>query len=287
MTSPSRTPRSPLSPLQERYLALLGVPARPPGLGALRELVSAHVVRVPFENLSKLRFRSDPGMRLPPLGRYLDGIERMHLGGTCYANNHHLAGLLAALGYDVRLCGADMSRPDVHLVSIVTLSGREYLVDAGYGAPFMDPMPLDTPHPHEVALGSERWVLEPRGAEGRPRLTLHREGRPRHGYVVNPAPRRIEEFGGEIEASFAPEATFMNALVIARFTPGGSRVLRNLALVDSDGVSSALRTVARSADGLPDVIEEQFGIPAEFARAALAGVPLTRDAWDPDPEVTP
>jgi arylamine N-acetyltransferase len=273
------TPRAAAAPLFARYLAVLGVSARAPELSALREVVGAHVTRVPFENLSKLRFRDEPGMRLPPLDRYLDGIEHHHLGGTCYANNHHMVALLAHLGYDVRLCGADMSRPDAHVVGIVTLDGREYLVDAGYGAPFPEPMPLDLAHDHVVALGGDRWVLEPRGADGRPRLTLRRAGQPRHGYVVNPAPRRIEEFAGVIEASFSDDATFMNALVIARFAPGRSTVLQNLTLVKCEGTSTVLRRTARTCDELPALVQEHFGIAAHLARTALAGIELNRDAW--------
>jgi N-hydroxyarylamine O-acetyltransferase len=117
-----------------RYLGLIGVIARRPSLEALGELTTAHLCRVPFENVSKLLHRDDPSMRLPPLERWLENVERHGLGGTCYANNSHFGELLAHLGYDVRLCGADMRAPDVHVANIVTLAGREYLVDVGYGA---------------------------------------------------------------------------------------------------------------------------------------------------------
>ena len=40
--------------LFSRYLALLGVPRREPGLDALREIVRVHLTRIPFENVSKL-----------------------------------------------------------------------------------------------------------------------------------------------------------------------------------------------------------------------------------------
>jgi len=264
--------------LAERYLRLLGVAARPPGPEALAEIVAAHVTCVPFENVSKLYYRAEPDMRLPPIERYLDGIEHRHFGGTCYANNHHLVRLLAHLGYDVRLCGADMSAPDVHVVGIVRQAGRELLVDVGYGAPFLAPMPLDLTTDHEIVLGGDRYVLRPRDADGRSRLELHRDGRLRHGYVVNPTARHIGEFTEVIDRSFEPTAVFMNAVVIARFVPGRSLVLHNRALIASEGAAREIRRLD-DATNLAEAIEEHFGIPKDIAARALVGVDLTADAW--------
>ena len=261
-----------------RYRRLLGVPALPSGPAALAELVEAHLIRVPFENVSKLLHRGDPAMRLPPLSRFLDGIEHHHFGGTCYANNSHLNALLLHLGYDARLCGADMSKPDVHLVNIVRLEGRELLVDGGYGAPFLSPMPLDLPRDHAIELGGERYVLRPRGADGRSRMEQYRDGRLVHGYTVNPTPRRIQEFAAVIEDSFAPTATFMNAVMAARFFPGRSVVVRNLSVIESEGASRRVVPIRR--EELPRVIEERIGIPRELVAQAIDGVELRRDALD-------
>jgi len=262
-----------------RYLGLLGVPRRAPGLAALTELTSAHLTRVPFENLSKLsRVRRQAPLRQPPgLARYLDGIERHHLGGTCYANAFNFHRLLAHLGYDVSLCGADMSAPDVHLVNVVTIDGRPYLVDVGYAAPFFETFPLDLARDQEVAWGRERYVLKSRDAAGRSRLELHRDGELRHGYAVNPAPRRIEEFARVIASSFSDGATFMHALLIARFWPNRSMTLRNMTLIEAEPSGYRLRQISGRAE-LPAVIEEHFGIPGEVAREALDGVELTMQA---------
>ncbi len=262
--------------LYDRYLRLLGVPRRRPGLDALAELTAAHLARIPFENVSKLYHRREAARRgLPRLGDYLDGIQHHHLGGTCYANNFHLNRLLAHLGYRVALCGADMSAPDVHLVNIVTLDGRRYLADVGYAAPFLAPLPLDLAHDHEIAWGRDRYVLKPRDPAGRWRLELHHAGVFRHSYSVNPVPRGIDEFAQVIADSFRPNATFMNALLIARFNPHRSVTLRNLALIEAEGSRWTSRQVPRSE--LPEVIESHFGIPREITLQALQGVALTEE----------
>jgi arylamine N-acetyltransferase len=263
-----------------RYLRILGVDRRAPSLEALTELTRAHLTGVPFENVSKLyRYRRSGLRGIPDVSEYLDDIERNHLGGTCYTNNYFLYLLLDALGYEVALCGADMSNPDVHLASIVKLDGREYIVDAGYGAPFLAPIPRDLERDHEVLLGSERYVLRPRDAEGRSRLEQHRDGKPSHGYTLKPAPRRIEEFAGVIENSFAPAATFMNALAVVRFWPGRSLALHNQTLIESEGLRARKERIASPAD-LPRVIEERFSIPQAITRVAMEGLRLTEDPWD-------
>ena len=265
-----------MADLFDRYLRLLGIGRRGPSEEALAELTRAHLTRVPFENVSKLYRRKQPeGRGLPSLERFLDGIERHRLGGTCYANNFHLNQLLAQLGYRVSLCGADMSAPDVHLVNLVSLDGSQYLVDGGYGAPFLEPMRLDLPGDHEIPCGRDRYVFKPRDADGRPRVEHYRDGRLRHGYRVNPAPRRIEEFAGVIADSFREDATFMNALIVARFSGSRSLTLRNLTLTEADAASWRSREVDRQE--LPQVIEQEFGIPRAIASQALEGVELTRN----------
>jgi arylamine N-acetyltransferase len=172
-----------------------------------------------------------------------------------------------------------MSRPDVHAVNVVAIDGREFLVDAGYGAPFVAPMPLDLDRAHVVALGRDRYLLRPRDGEGRSALELHRDGRLRHGYRIRPTPRDLGHFRGAIAASFRPDATFMNAIAITRFSPGGARSVRNLALVEARGDVEERRALA-DRDELVRVVETAFGVPPEVTREALAAVnDLSTDPW--------
>jgi arylamine N-acetyltransferase len=104
-----------------RYLNLLGVPKREPSIDALKEIVRAQLFKVPFENISKLYYLKHRGLHhLIEFKDYLNGIEHYRFGGTCYSNNYYMNQLLTYLGYDVKLCGADMKNPDVHIVNIVS-----------------------------------------------------------------------------------------------------------------------------------------------------------------------
>ncbi len=264
----------------DRYLKLLGLPQREPSLEALTELVQAHLFRIPFENISKLYYKNKLGLHgIPALEQYLDGIERYHFGGTCYSNNFHLYQLLSALGYQVILCGADMSQPDVHMVSIVTLNKHAYLVDVGYGAPFPAPMRRDLAVDTVIELGHDRYVLKPQDERGFSRMEMYWDGALTHGYTVKPIPRQIDYFDQVIAASFRPEATFMNALLVARFFPNRSTVVHNLALVETYSAESSARPLA-NLDELARVVQENFEIPAEVTLEALKGLGELGNVWN-------
>ncbi len=253
-------------------MAVLGLEIEPPGERALSALVRAHLTRVPFENVSKLFLHRKIGATtIPALDDYLDGISRFNLGGTCYANNVSLFQLMRNLGYDVRLCGADMSKPNVHAVIVVRLNGREYLVDVGYGAPFSSPLPRDLDRDVIVEFGRDRYVLRPQDSEGRSAMDHYRDDTRVHGYVVNPRSRPLDDFIDVIRDSYRREATFMNAVVLARFYRDRVVRIRNLSIIEStrDGETE---TRLLDRDALVDAVRRFFGIPGAIVRFAIDGL---------------
>lgn len=264
--------------LIERYLRLLGVSPKKPSLDALSELVFSHLTRVPFENISKLsRWKKTGQAALPSLQEYLDGIEQCHFGGTCYSNNFHFYTLLSALGYDVKLCSADMATPDVHMVSVVRVEGRDYLVDAGYAAPFLSPMPLDIVADYVIRSGRDRYALKPRDQLGQSRLELYREEKLKHGYLVKPNPRTIADFQAVIRDSFRTDATFLNSILLARFWQDRSLVIHNLTMIEAQGENWAARSL-RPGNVVTE-IHERFGIPSDIVATAIENLHDFQDAW--------
>jgi len=263
-----------------RYLAILEVARVDPGLGALRDLVAAHLTRIPFENISKLYYRKRLGLvGLPDIHLYLEGIEKHHFGGTCYSNNYHFHLLLRSLGYEARLCAAGMNTPEVHAVNMILIDGREYLADTGYAAPLLEPIPRDLETDYEIKLGRDRYVLKPQDANGCSRLELYRDGALRHGYLAKPAARKIEDFSKVIAGSFAANATFMNSILLARFYPSRSVVIHNLTLIESDKDKSNVHALA-SRDELIAAIEQHFGMPQDIVSEAVHGLGVLQDAWN-------
>ncbi|MCD4745412.1 MAG: arylamine N-acetyltransferase [Bacteroidales bacterium] len=198
-----------------RYLRLLGIQKQRPSFEYLKEIVRIQVSKIPFENISKLFLKKRLNLKhLIDFELYLDGIEKYSFGGTCYSNNFYLNQLLNWLGYDIKLCGADMKNPDVHIVNIVNIENREFLVDTGYAAPFSEPLPLDLLNDYSINMGNYRYILKPQNNNNRPQIELYRNGELIHGYRVNPQARNIGEFRQVIEDSFKESATFMNALLL-------------------------------------------------------------------------
>lgn len=258
--------------LARRYLAFLGVEPGPPGLALLRNLVRRHLERIPFENISKLYYLKKYGLRgVPELELYLGGIERYHFGGTCYSNNVYLNGLLRFLGFDIDLCGADMSDPDVHIVNLVRVGGREYLVDVGYGAPFFEPMPRDRTANLVVAMGNEQWVVLPPDEYGRTEVEHHRQGERIHGYVARPIPREPEHFAQVVSDSFRDDSTFMKTIRLVRYLDNGCIAVTDNVVYTATQETSLIRRLAGYTE-LTATIENEFAIPSAVVNEATAGL---------------
>ncbi len=253
-------------------MAVLGLEKSPPTAKALSELVRAHLTRVPFENISKLFLHRKTGATMiPPLDDYLDGISRFNLGGTCYANNLYLFQLMRNLGYDVRLCGADMSKPDVHAVNSVRLDGREYLVDVGYGAPFSSPLPRDLGEDFIVDFGRDRYVLRPQDKAGHSVMDHYQDDTRVHGYIMKPKFRSLDDFSEVIRDSYRNEAPFMNAVILTRFYRDRVVRIRNLSIIETTSNDETV-TLLEDRKALVDAVRRLFGIPGAIVRTAIAGL---------------
>ena len=65
--------------LFDKYLDLLGVEASSPSFEFLCRIVRAHLLRIPFENVSKLLYKKRGVDDIPDLSTYLNGIPRRWL----------------------------------------------------------------------------------------------------------------------------------------------------------------------------------------------------------------
>jgi len=262
-----------------KYLNILGIQKTAPSFRALKEIIKAQTSKIPFENISKLYYKKQNGLNsFIDFELYLEGIEKYSFGGTCYSINFYLYQLLNWLGYDVKLCGADMKNPDVHLVNIVKTENREFLVDAAYAAPFSEPLPLDSISDFQIICGEDRYVLKPKSLNNRHRVELYRKGKLIHAYSVNPKARDIVEFQQVIADSFDESSTFMNALLLTRFDDEDFIIIHNMTLIESKGRESKYFNLT-SMDDLASVIEERFGIPKTIVLESLSNFQMRKDGW--------
>jgi arylamine N-acetyltransferase len=263
-----------------RYLDALRISKSKPSLAALTKIIKAHLMYVPFENISKLYYLKNFNIKsIPDFELYVDGIRKYNFGGTCYSNNYYLNKLLGYLGYNVRLCGADMTNPDVHIVNIVEINHKEYLVDVGYAAPFYNPIPLDLAKNYELTYGSDKYIIKPKDNRNYSELQLIRDGKNKHGYIVKPHPRSITEFEKVIEDSTRSTATFLNAVLLVKYGVNSSVVIHNLSLIEIED-SNVNRVQLKDEDAIVDQIYLKFGISKEITRESLSLIKNFNDAWN-------
>lgn len=271
------------SSLFKEYLKILNVRVKEPGMVALKGLINSHLTHIPFENISKLYYKKTLGLNgIPTFEQYLEGIRKYNFGGTCYSNNFYFNQLLEYLGYKVILCGADMSSPDVHIVSIVTLEDQEYIVDIGNAAPFFEPLPRDLSSEFQINFGDDKYILLPKGENGFSKLKLYRNGILKHGYTVKPNSRRISEFDQVIKSSFESTATFMNAVLLVLFgvrENQSSIVIHNFSVTEFSGKIYKKRVLSNKNE-LIEEIENKFRIPKKIVEESLSQISDYKEVWD-------
>jgi len=88
------------------------------------------------------------------------------------------------------------------MVNIVKIEGHEYIIDTGYGAPILEPMPADQSVDYKIIAGNDVYILNPRDQHGKSKMTLYKDGVPRHGYLVSPLPKQLDDFHRSLRTLF-------------------------------------------------------------------------------------
>jgi hypothetical protein len=122
-------------------------------------------------------------------------------------------------------------------------------------------------------------VLKAKDDKGSSRMELYRNGILKHGYLAKHVPRHILDFKKAIADSYREDATFMNAILLARFFPDRSIIIHNLTIEEAKGASSNLRDIS-DYEELGQLILKYFGIPREMVWDVLNGLELRYDAWN-------
>lgn len=208
--------------LYRRYLGILGWVGDP----GLHELVSSHLIKVPYENVSLLLRSARPSgaTALPGIDEFLDGVAEHDLGGDDFSIPIHFASLLQFLDYEVEVLGADVNgAPRSHAVCRVRFEDTHYLVDIGYGAPFYQPISL-TELPTVVPHGDYQYKLDRHvSGPGTVEVTTLRGGNKVQSYVAKPPALGPDGFAAALQRAGDVSNRALRSLRISRFF--ASRVL--------------------------------------------------------------
>lgn len=224
----------------------------------LHALVQAHLHTVPFENLD---IHLGVSIVLDEHAIYRKIVERGR-GGFCYEVNGLLGAMLRRLGFHVVYLAAQASRRDElyppfsHLALRVTVAGRPYLVDVGYGDCIRAPMPMIAGAAQEAA--GSTFVLRTHG-QGL-RLVARDEHGDERGYVIDPQPRRLEEFAVMCEFhQHSVESMFTRKRLCTLPTAGGRITLCEMRLLRSEHGVRSERDLVDEDDYLA-TLSTEFGI---------------------------
>jgi N-hydroxyarylamine O-acetyltransferase len=262
------TSAAPASGWVDDYLARIGA-ARPASadLQALRDLQLAHLLAVPFENLS-IHLGEPIVLDQAALAAK---VTRMRRGGFCYELNGAFAGLLTALGFRVSLLSARVfgagNQPGVpfdHLTLQVDLA-ESWLVDVGFGRFARQPLRLGFRGDQPDFDGTFR--VAGRLTESSDFDVFH-DGEP--AYRVDPRPYALSDFAPTCwwQQTF-PGSHFRKSLTCSIATPSGRVTLsRDRLIVTEDGHRQE-RTLTSDTEIL-SAYRQYFGITLNRA-PAIAG----------------
>ncbi|MEU0491067.1 arylamine N-acetyltransferase [Nocardiopsis sp. NPDC006139] len=219
----------------------------------------AQLGAVPYENLD-IQAGLVPSLHPDDL---FDKIVRRRRGGYCYELNSLLALVLEDIGLEVtRVRGAvgprDAEPPEWanHLALLVRADGRLWVVDAGLGDGFLEPLPLE---PGRYRQGPFTYTVEP-GGDGTTWWIGHHGRAAVPGYLLDTEPRPAAYFEPYHRAkATSPESVFVRTLVAQRPFPDGSLTLRGNALTELAPVGKNT-VLLPDAAALAEVLSERFGL---------------------------
>ena len=225
-----------------------------PDRKGLDTLVHAQLTHVPFENLDPWGGGICPSLEIKSL---YEKIVLRRRGGYCFELNSLFNALLKSLGYDSHLvavhimAGRNEMGPACHCAAVCSIDGERYFCDVGYGGP--------VPDGGLSFSGEERFGFRIEKCGEWIKLINLREGREEMRFrdtYIEPT----ELHPANYYMACSPNSPFRNNLHMNLRLENGS-----VSIIDSE---FRLRRGAERRDeplelsGLPEIIEEFFGIPA-------------------------
>ena len=230
-----------------------------PTAETLRALQEAHLLAVPFENLS-----IHNGQRIILEEEALfDKVITRRRGGFCYELNGLFAALLRALGFEVDMLSARVANaagefgPDFDHMTLMVRLDQRWLADVGFGDSFLEPLLIDKREEQvqqdrafKIVSESDRLVLWQRenGDEWKAQYSFNLQPFSFHHYAEMCQYHQTSS-----------QSHFTQKRVCTRATPKGRITLSELRLITTENGE-------RNEQILPDeqeyakVLRQHFGI---------------------------
>jgi N-hydroxyarylamine O-acetyltransferase len=232
-----------------------------PTAETLRELQVAHLLTVPFENLS-IHARQPIVLDDNAL---FEKIVKRRRGGFCYEANGLFAALLRALGFNVKMLSAGVANagggfgPDFDHMALVVTVNQRWLVDVGFGDSFREPLLIDKrdeqqqgERAYRIDSNGTYLILMQRddGADG--------EWKAQYRFTLQPyGYSDYEEMCRYHQTS--PQSHFTRGRICSRATPDGRVTLGEMRLITTRNGERQERALANEEE-YAAMLREHFGI---------------------------
>lgn len=238
-----------------------------PTLQTLAQLQSAHMQKVPFENLS-IHYKQPIILKEALL---YQKIVEQNRGGFCYELNGLFAWLLRELGFRVTKLSAgvvndrgEFGAEFDHMTLMVHLD-EDYLVDVGFGDSFRAPLRFNfrgeqsqNGMSYQIAAEDDAFILsEQNNRDENPRL------QPRYRFTL--VSHQLAEYEGMCQFhQTSPESSFTKKRVCTIATSNGRYTLSDLRfIVTEDGTRREI--FLNSEEEFKNILKEYFNIELSAA----------------------
>lgn len=236
---------------------------REPSLAQLRTVHEAHLLAVPFENLS---IHYGQPIILEDAALYEKIVRRRH-GGFCYELNGLYAWLLRRLGFRVTLLSARVAQADGgftpefdHMALWVhDVDGADWLADVGFGDSFRQPLCLQ-PNVEQDGADGRRYRLRFEAADGSWLMQRCGDSGWESQYRFTLQPHIMADFADRCHfQQTSPDSHFTQKRVCSLALPNGRITLSDRRMITTLHGVRVERELA-SEDEYRDVLAERFGI---------------------------
>lgn len=242
------------------YLERINYPGpSAPTAETLRALQQAHLLTVPFENLSI--HHSEPIVLEE--NALFDKVVTRRRGGFCYELNGLFAALLRNLGFEVDMLSARVANadgefgPDFDHMTLMVRLDQPWLVDVGFGDSFRAPLLLDYTEPQPQEDRSYKIVPE------NDRLILWQCENDEHWkaqYSFKLQPFTLRDYAEMCHYhQTSPQSHFTQKRVCTRATPEGRITLSELRLITTAN-GKRDEQILTDEQEQANILRQQFGI---------------------------
>ena len=231
-----------------------------PAAQTLRDLQVAHLLTVPFENLS---IHAKQPIVLEDEALFTKIVENKR-GGFCYEANGLFAALLRALGFDVWMLSAEVANAEGgfgpnfdHMALMVSLEQR-WLVDVGFGDSFLEPLLLD--ERSEQVQGSRAYRILPDSTH---LILMQRDAGDewKAEYRFTLQPHEYDDYAEMCRYhQTSPQSHFTKARICSRATEEGRITLSEMRFIRTSKNGGRQERTLASQEEYAAVLREHFGI---------------------------